>query len=96
MVFLPDGSFMILNGAHQGLAGFGLASNSNFNALLYDPTHWRPVGSRFSILANTIIAQMYHPEATLLPDGRVLVLGSDLDTPDYQRSFVSRSTSRHT
>jgi hypothetical protein len=81
MVTLPDGSFMILNGAHQGVAGFGLASNSNFSALLYDPTHWQPVGSRFSILANTTIAQMYHPEATLLPDGRVLVLGSDMDTP---------------
>jgi len=70
---------MILNGAHQGVAGFGLASDPNFNALLYDPT--QPVGSRFSILGNTTIARMYHSEATLLPDGRVLVSGSDPETP---------------
>jgi hypothetical protein len=79
MVSLPDGTFMILNGAHQGVAGFGLASDPNFNALLYDPT--QPVGSRFSILGNTTIARMYHSEATLLPDGRVLVSGSDPETP---------------
>ena len=38
---------MILNGAHQGLAGFAAASDPNFNAILYDPT--QPVGQRFSI-----------------------------------------------
>ena len=78
MVPLPDGTFMILNGAHQGVAGFNLSSDPNFNALLYDPT--QPVGSRFSILGNTTIARMYHSEATLLPDGRVLVSGSDPKT----------------
>ena len=72
---------MILNGAHQGVAGFGLASDPNFSALLYDPT--KPVGQRFSILANTIVARLYHSEATLLPDGRVLVSGSDPQTPGY-------------
>ena len=36
-----------------------------------------PVGQRFSILGNTIVARMYHSEATLLPDGRVLISGSD-------------------
>ena len=79
MVPLPDGTFMILNGAHQGVAGFGLASDPNFSALLYDPT--QPVGSRISILGTTTIARMYHSEATLLPDGRVLVSGSDPQTP---------------
>ncbi|KAF4622575.1 hypothetical protein D9613_009394 [Agrocybe pediades] len=82
MVSLPDGTFMIMNGATQGVAGFGLANNPNLNALLYDPT--QPVGSRFSILNNTIVARMYHSEAILLPDGRVLVSGSDpqTDNPD--------------
>ena len=70
MVALPDGTFMILNGAQQGYAGFGLANNPNLNALLYDPT--QPVNSRISILGNTIVARMYHSEATLLPDGRIL------------------------
>ena len=32
MAALPDGTFMILNGTHQGVAGFGLASDPNLNA----------------------------------------------------------------
>jgi hypothetical protein len=75
MSALPDGTFMILNGAKQGVAGFGLATDPNLNALLYDPT--RPVGQRISILNNTIVARLYHSEATLLPDGRVLVRSAD-------------------
>jgi hypothetical protein len=78
-VALPDGTFMIVNGAHAGVAGFGLASDPNLSALLYDPS--QPVGSRISILGSTTIARMYHSEATLLPDGRVLISGSDPQTP---------------
>jgi hypothetical protein len=75
---LPDGTFMITNGAQQGVAGFGLASDPNLSALLYDPS--QPVGSRISILNSTTIPRMYHSEATLLPDGRVLISGSDPET----------------
>ena len=78
MVSLPDGTFLILNGALQGFAGFGLASNPNLGAVLYDPT--QPIGLRMSLLSNTIVARLYHSEATLLPDGRVLVSGSDPET----------------
>ena len=34
---LPDGTFLIANGAQQGVAGFGLAEDPNLTALLYDP-----------------------------------------------------------
>ena len=71
MVALPDGTFLIVNGARQGYAGFGLASDPNLGALLYDPA--LPVGRRMSVLNDTIVARLYHSEATLLPDGRVLV-----------------------
>jgi len=81
MVPLPDGTFMILNGAQQGVAGFHLASDPNLSALLYDPS--QPIGSRISILNNTTIPRMYHSEATLLPDGRVLVSGSDPETSNF-------------
>jgi len=70
---------MIMNGAQAGVAGFGLANDPNLSALLYDPT--QPIGSRISILNTTTIARMYHSEATLLPDGRVLISGSDPETP---------------
>jgi hypothetical protein len=78
MVSLPDGTVMIMNGAYHGAAGFGLAEDPNLTAILYDPT--QPVGSRFTILNQSIVARMYHSEATLLPDGRVLVSGSDPQT----------------
>ena len=75
MVTLPDGTFLIVNGAQQGLAGFYGADNPNLSALLYDPS--QPIGMRISILNTTTIARMYHSEATLLPDATVLISGSD-------------------
>lgn len=72
---LPDGTYLILNGAKQGRAGFGLAENPNFNAVLYNPA--KPVNQRMSVLANTTIARLYHSESILMQDGRVLVSGSD-------------------
>ncbi|KAF2752327.1 copper radical oxidase [Sporormia fimetaria CBS 119925] len=75
MTALPDGTFVIMNGATQGFAGFGLANFPNHNAVLYDPA--KPLNNRFSVLANTTIDRMYHSESLLLDDGRVLVSGSD-------------------
>jgi len=72
---LPDGTYLIVGGAQHGWAGFGKAINPNFNALLYDPT--KPVGARISVMANTTVARMYHSEAILLIDGRVMISGSD-------------------
>jgi hypothetical protein len=66
---------MIMNGAEQGVAGFGLANTPNLNALLYDTR--KPKHRRISVMANTTIARLYHSEAVLLDDGRVLVSGSD-------------------
>ncbi|KAF1949918.1 DUF1929-domain-containing protein [Byssothecium circinans] len=75
MTALPDGTYLILNGAQQGFAGFGLAQYPNLNAVLYDPK--KPLGNRFTVMANTTVPRMYHSEAILLDDGRVLVSGSD-------------------
>lgn len=75
MAPLPDGTFMIMGGAKAGVAGFGLANTPNLDALLYDPS--QPRHQRFSILNSTIVPRLYHSEATLLHDGRVMVTGSD-------------------
>ncbi|KAF8169268.1 copper radical oxidase [Mycena galopus ATCC 62051] len=85
MVSLPDGTFLILNGAVQGVAGFGLANDPNLGALLYDPS--MPFNQRISILNTTIVARLYHSEAILLPDGRVLVSGSDPESPVQPEEF---------
>ncbi|KDB24565.1 hypothetical protein H109_03533 [Trichophyton interdigitale MR816] len=81
MAGLPDGTFLILNGARKGVAGFGLAEDPNLGAVLYDPS--KPVNQRMSIMANTTIARMYHSEAILMADGRVLVSGSDPQDPRF-------------
>jgi hypothetical protein len=60
MVALPDGTFLIVNGAVQGVAGFGLANDPNLSALLYDPS--KPFNQRISILNTTIVARLYHSE----------------------------------
>ena len=85
MVPLPDGTFLIMNGAMSGEAGFNLASNPNLIAYLYDPS--QPVSQRISILNTTIVPRMYHSEAVLLPDGRVLVSGSDPESVDFNEEF---------
>lgn len=79
LVVLPDGTYLIVNGCQFGAAGFALGEDPTLTALLYNPA--APVNSRFSILNTTIVARMYHSEAILLHDGRVLITGSDpLDT----------------
>ncbi|KAF4569998.1 hypothetical protein EYR40_008982 [Pleurotus pulmonarius] len=81
MVSLPDGTFLIVNGARQGQAGFGLAIEPVLTALLYDP--YQPLHERISVLDTTIVARMYHSEAILLHDGRVMISGSDPLDPRF-------------
>jgi Domain of unknown function (DUF1929) len=85
MTALPDGTYLILNGGQQGRAGFGLAVNPNHNAVLYDPR--KPVNQRMSVMANTTVDRLYHSEAILLPDGRVLVSGSDPEDVRFLQEY---------
>ncbi|KAF2730707.1 copper radical oxidase-like protein [Polyplosphaeria fusca] len=82
---LPDGTFLILNGGETGEAGFQLGKNPNHNAVLYDSN--KPYGQRFSVMANTTISRMYHSEAVLMDDGRVLVSGSDPQDADFPQEY---------
>lgn len=74
-VLLPDGTVLWLNGCNRGAQGFELASNPTLAALLYDPT--KALGARWTQLASTGIARLYHSVALLLPDGTVLITGSN-------------------
>ncbi|KAF2088050.1 copper radical oxidase [Saccharata proteae CBS 121410] len=85
MVALPDGTYLILNGAHQGAAGFGTSSDPNLQAVLYNPT--LPLHHRMSIMSSTTIARMYHSEAVLMDDGRILVSGSDPQDTRYPEEY---------
>lgn len=85
MAALPDGTYLILNGAHVGTAGFGTSSDPNHNTLLYDPS--KPVNQRISILVDATLDRLYHSEAILLYDGTVLVSGSDPEAAPYIQEY---------
>lgn len=75
-VLLPTGDVIILNGAGKGTAGWECAADPVFNPILYMPTEPDP-SKRFCVLNPTKIPRLYHSTATLLPDGRILVGGSN-------------------
>ncbi|KAJ4909847.1 glyoxal oxidase-related protein [Raphanus sativus] len=74
-VVLPNGEVLIVNGAKLGTSGWGLAKEPNFTPLLYTPN--KKIGKRFKELAASGIPRMYHSIALALPDGKVLIGGSN-------------------
>ncbi|GLJ08371.1 hypothetical protein SUGI_0087440 [Cryptomeria japonica] len=75
MIILPTGEILLINGAQQGSAGWQDARVPRLNPWLYRPA--QPEGNRFTVLAPSSIPRMYHSTANLLPDGRILVAGSN-------------------
>lgn len=76
MLLLPSGDVIILNGAARGTAGWECAADPVLNPVIYRPEEPNP-SRRFTVLNPTTIPRMYHSAATLLPDGRILVGGSN-------------------
>lgn len=97
-VLLPTGDIMILNGAGTGIAGYGNVKDqtgySNADHPVLTPTLYRPseqAGSRFTTdgLPTSEIARLYHSVATLVPDGRIMIAGSN---PNLDRSTAQYAT----
>ncbi|XP_010535982.1 PREDICTED: aldehyde oxidase GLOX1-like [Tarenaya hassleriana] len=74
-VILPTGDILFVNGAQRGCSGWNYAKDPNHVPLLYSPD--RTIGKRFTELAPSTIPRMYHSTAIALPDGKVLVGGSN-------------------
>lgn len=83
MLNLPTGEVLIINGGLTGAAGWGNSENPNYNPVIYRP--YAKSGSRFQELAGSKIARLYHSTANVLPDGRILVAGSN---PNVGYSFA--------
>lgn len=84
MINLPDGRILLLNGARTGTAGYGTegwaigqsyADNPQYQAWYFDPS--QPSGKRWAKAGVSSIPRMYHSTASLLPDGTVIVSGSN-------------------
>lgn len=74
-VILPNGEILIVNGAKRGTSGWNLAKEPNLSPILYTPN--KPLGKRFKELAASTIPRVYHATAIALPDGKVLIGGSN-------------------
>jgi hypothetical protein len=75
MLLLPDRNVLIVNGAGNGAQGWGFAQNPVQTPVLYNPN--AAAGTRFQTLTATDIPRVYHSTANVLPDGRVLIAGSN-------------------
>lgn len=72
---LPTGDVLLLNGAKRGSSGWGFARDPNTTPVLYSPRAKR--GFRFRELKASGIPRVYHSSSVVLPDGKVLVAGSN-------------------
>ncbi|KAL6007651.1 hypothetical protein ACLOJK_033151 [Asimina triloba] len=75
ILLLPTGDAIIINGAGNGTAGWELARGPVTGPVIYRPSN--PVGKRFDVLSPSPIARLYHSASVVLPDGRILVGGSN-------------------
>ncbi len=102
-IILPTGKFLLLNGGQKGTAGYALSTKNTaepnmpfgrslatdpvLTPVIYDPS--APKGSRWSNqgLSPSNIPRLYHSTAMLLPDGSVIVAGSN-PNPDVNLTTV--------
>ncbi|XVE98130.1 hypothetical protein REPUB_Repub03eG0078800 [Reevesia pubescens] len=80
-VLLPTGDVLLINGAQSGSAGWDDARDPNFTPVLYRVRGGKD-GAKFTELNPSKIARMYHSSYALLPDGKILVAGSNTN-PGY-------------
>lgn len=69
-VLLPDGKVLVCNGSDRG-------QTDNSSAPVYDAEMFDPRTETWQLVANAVVARLYHATAILLPDARVLTAGTD-------------------
>lgn len=75
MLLLPTGDVIIVNGIEFGTAGWEFGRSPVTRPIIYRP-YGRP-DWRFSVMSSASRPRLYHSSAILIPDGRILVGGSN-------------------
>ncbi|KAL0333880.1 UNVERIFIED_CONTAM: putative aldehyde oxidase Art an 7 [Sesamum angustifolium] len=75
MLLLPTGDMLMINGAQAGTSAWDAADIPNLTPVLYSPN--KKKGERFQELVPTTIPRMYHSVSLVLPNGQILVAGSN-------------------
>ncbi|XP_054816325.1 aldehyde oxidase GLOX-like [Prosopis cineraria] len=76
MLLLPSGDVIIINGAGLGTAGWEHGRGAVLSPVIYRPSE-EDSSLRFRAMSAASRPRVYHSSAVLLPDGRVLVGGSN-------------------
>ncbi|CAN5540627.1 hypothetical protein BH09PLA1_BH09PLA1_28300 [soil metagenome] len=71
---LADGTVLVTGGTRA--SGFNVAGVSGTDMSVYDAELWNPDTNQWTTLAQMAVRRIYHSTALLLPDARVLVMGS--------------------
>ncbi|GMI97743.1 GALACTOSE OXIDASE-LIKE 6 [Hibiscus trionum] len=79
---LPTGDVLLINGAMSGSAGWDDARDPNLAPVLYRVVAGANHATKFVELAPTNIPRVYHSTSAVLPDGKILVAGSNTN-PGY-------------
>lgn len=94
---LPDGRLWMGNGGHTGTAGYGnetwAVGRSYADQPLHQSWYFDPKaasGAKWKKAGVSTVDRLYHSTATLLPDGAVLVSGSN-PNPDYVDKTIDPS-----
>jgi len=82
-VLLPDGRVMAIGGSVDG-------SDLDVLKAVMTPEIWDPATGQWSSLTDLSVPRMYHSNAILLPDGRVLAAGGGRDgnAPSFPNSQI--------
>lgn len=99
-ILTPDGQVVIVNGAYEGIAGYGNvpdqvgqsnADHPAYQSVAYNPA--APAGQRFNHnMPTSVIPRLYHSVATLTPSGDILITGSN---PNADVSTAKFATEYH-
>lgn len=86
MLILPTAEILIINGAEYGTAGWEGGREPSLSPVLYSPGP-----RRFQVMKPSTVPRLYHSTAIVLPDGKVLVAGSN-PNPGYSFTGVLNPT----